>query len=234
MTSKDILSELRESLNYKPKDDDHHSYYTVNKERFDGNRQLKPVQIRISNHGTYLRTWLDFVNKKDSEIRLLDPSRCINFSIVFIDENANITNDCVGRKNCDDCDISCIPTLVKGITQKGRSFEVYQYVYQTQDITKENITKIIDDVTQAYVNGKFDGVLATKKPSFKKMVPWEPQKDTKGKNNKNTPIGKTKGKNGVKDSAYDGFVSTPINESEGSCRQLDNVTLIRLMLAFED
>lgn len=176
------------------------------------------------------------------EIRLLDTSRCINFSIVFIDENANITNDCVGRKNCDDCDISCIPTLVKGITQKGRSFEVYQYVYQSQDITDENIIKIIDDVAKAYVNGKFDGVLATKKLSFKKMIPWEPQKYTKGKNSKNTTVRKngmvsgnrTKNKNGVKDSSYDGFVSTPINESEGSCRQLDNVTLIRLMLAFEE
>jgi hypothetical protein len=37
-----------------------------------------PVQIRISNHGTYLKTWVDRQNLQDSRKRLLDPAYCIN------------------------------------------------------------------------------------------------------------------------------------------------------------
>lgn len=240
MVSRKILDTLRPKLNYSPKDDNEaHSYYTVNMNRLQNGKQLKPVQIRISDHGTFLRTWLDFAFKADSKIRLVDPSRCINYSIVFVDENASLTKDCEGRPNCDNCDITCIPTLVRGITQKGKSFEVYQYVYQSSDITEENIDKIIADITQAYTTGKFDGTLATLKPSFKEMVPWEPEPKSK-KNDKQNPKPNNKGNRfikgrnrGIKDSAYDTIEGEPLYEETIVVRFLDNKTLIRKMFEYD-
>ncbi|MCF0213427.1 MAG: hypothetical protein HUK13_05790 [Muribaculaceae bacterium] len=113
-----------------------------------------PVQIRISDHGTYLRTWTDRQNLGDSTNRLLDPAICINISIVFVDEENGLTNDCQKRINCEGCKIEpCIPQTFDGQNEIGKPFKVHQYVYNSRYIAP----RYINGITKAIMEARFSG-----------------------------------------------------------------------------
>lgn len=127
---------------------------------------LPPVQIRLSNHGTYLRTWVDRVNLNNSKGRLFNPSHCINISIVFLDEDSDLTNDCEGQINCDDCQITpCIPQTFEGQNELGHSFTVYQFVYKSKCIKR----RYIDGIVNAIISALKQGVYRVKNPSLKRF-----------------------------------------------------------------
>lgn len=131
-----------------------------------------PVQIRISNHGTYLRTWVDRTNLENSKERLQDPSHCINISIVFIDEGDDLTNDCEGQTNCDDCEIiPCLPQTFNGQNELGHPFTVCQYVYNSKCIRKKYIEGIVRAIINALNNGEYKDPLANiaRKASVKEL-----------------------------------------------------------------
>lgn len=122
---------------------------------------LPPVQIRLSNHGTYLRTWVDRVNLNNSKGRLFNPSHCINISIVFLDEDSDLTNDCEGQINCDDCQITpCIPQTFEGQNELGHSFTVYQFVYKSKCIKRRYIDGIVNAIISALKQGVYKDSLA--------------------------------------------------------------------------
>lgn len=80
MLTNDIIREILKNIRFRNAGIESDSHYLLNT-----NNRGKPIQIRVSNHGTYLRTWVDMANGKDSNMRLIDPSASINISIVFID-----------------------------------------------------------------------------------------------------------------------------------------------------
>ena len=90
MQTDEIIREILKSISFRNTDIESDSHYLLNT-----NRRWRPIQIRVSNHGTYLRTWVDLANGKDSNIRLVDPSTSINISIVFVDKDKNLTKDCI-------------------------------------------------------------------------------------------------------------------------------------------
>lgn len=102
-------------------DSSYYRTYTI-----DGNR---PLQARISNHGTWLWTWYD----KD-----YDPSYAINFCIVF-SENGEYDSDV-------SVDMSIKDEEGNVIGQK-KSFEVIQYVYNCQ-LLDENDSILINQAVQ--------------------------------------------------------------------------------------
>lgn len=161
MNSNEILSEIiigykslsgkfQSASNFLPngKGD---SFYLIQKRK-----EQKPVQIRISNHGTYLKTWVDRENLSDSKTRLLDPAHCINISIVFLDEDNNLTNDCIGQNNCNDCQIiPCIPQTSEGQNEIGRPFTVNQFVYNSKYINNRNLNGIVRAIINALRQGVY-------------------------------------------------------------------------------
>ena len=115
-----------------------------------------PVQIRISDHGTYLKTWVDRHHLEDSTKRLYDPAHCINISIVFTDEDNGLTYDCEKRANCDGCKIEpCIPQTFEGQNELGKPFKVIQYVYNSRYIASRYINGITKAIMEARLSGEY-------------------------------------------------------------------------------
>lgn len=131
------------------------SFYLIRK-RNDGHI----IQIRISNHGTYLKTWTDRNELSNSTDRV-DPSLCTNISIVFIDEDKNLTQDCNGRRNCSDCNIQpCIPQTFHGQNELGKPFEVTQYSYNCNQIKLRYIKGLTKAIVEASVSGEYKDPLS--------------------------------------------------------------------------
>ena len=131
------------------------SFYLVRKR--DGNR---PVQVRISNHGTYLNKWCDREELGDS-VERLDPALCDNISIAFIDDGNDITKDCKGRQDCEDCNIQpCIPQTFDGQNELGKPFKVIQYTYKSGQISPRYINGLTKAIAEASVSGKYNDPLA--------------------------------------------------------------------------
>jgi hypothetical protein len=117
------ISIIRRNGGFKPnrKDTSYYRTYTI-----EGNR---PLQARVSNHGTWLWTWYD----KD-----YDPSYAINFCVVF-SENGEYDSDV-----SVDMDIKDEEGNVIG---RKKSFEVIQYVYNCQ-ILDDNDAALINQAVQ--------------------------------------------------------------------------------------
>ena len=117
------ISIIRRNGGFKPnrKDTSYYRTYTI-----EGNR---PLQARVSNHGTWLWTWYD----KD-----YDPSYAINFCVVF-SENGEYDSDL-----SVDMDIKDEEGNVIG---RKKSFEVIQYVYNCQ-ILDDNDAALINQAVQ--------------------------------------------------------------------------------------
>lgn len=150
-------------------------------------RGATPVQIRLSNHGTYLKTWVDRSHLEDSKERLLDPSHCINISIVFIDEGQDITKDCPSQQDCEGCLIEpCIPQTFEGQNELGHPFSVKQYCYQSKFIRQKYINGIVKAMFEAIIKGEYVDPLASLKRAAKPKTLSSKQEIAKeSKTNKN-------------------------------------------------
>ena len=127
------------------------SFYLLRKR--SGN--LLPTQIRLSNHGTYLNTWVDRDELGES-VERINPAFCLNISIVFVDEGEDLTKDCKGMSNCDGCEIEpCKPQTFEGQDELGRPFTVTQFVYKSKFIRRRYINGLTKALMEASVNGKF-------------------------------------------------------------------------------
>lgn len=127
------------------------SFYLI-QNRGDNNL---PVQIRLSNHGTYIETWTDRKELGDSFDRI-DPAHSINISIVFVDNGKSITDDCESQVNCEGCALPvCKPQTFAGQNEIGRPFKVYQYVYQSNTITPRYINALAKAIFHARYNGDY-------------------------------------------------------------------------------
>ena len=95
----------------------------------------RPMQVRVSNHGTHLRTWYD----KD-----YDPSYAINTCIVYSPNgecNSNV-----------DVDMN-IKDEHRNIIGQKKPFEVIQYVYNCQ-LLNENDSALINKAVQSIWQNK--------------------------------------------------------------------------------
>lgn len=123
------------------------SFYLIQKRK-----DLPAIQIRLSNHGTYLKTWTDREELSNST-RLEDPSTCINISIVFVDEGKNMPN-------CDNCEITpCVPQTFRGQNELGSPFQVMQYVYDSSKIKSRYLNGLTRAIMMACVNGEYNDQL---------------------------------------------------------------------------
>lgn len=116
-------------------------------------------QLRVSNHGTFLRTWLS---------REYDPTNAINISIVFTKEGVP-TNDCLidpqTLTKFVDCNLCltqqskegnvCKPRIIKEIGQKKRPFFVEQFVYNCQNLEDDDFEIIMNAIKYASINGTY-------------------------------------------------------------------------------
>lgn len=151
MLTNDIIREILKNIRFRNAGIESDSHYLLNT-----NNRGKPIQIRVSNHGTYLRTWVDMANGKDSNMRLIDPSASINISIVFIDKGNNLTKDCIGQSDCENCgEEICKPSIVQGITSKNRKYTVLQYTYQSEMINSRYLKSIINAIKRASIGGRY-------------------------------------------------------------------------------
>jgi len=156
------------------------SFYLV-RER-DGNR---PVQVRISNHGTYLSKWCDREELGNS-VERLDPALCDNISIAFIDDGNDITKDCKGRQDCEDCNIQpCIPQTFDGQNELGKPFKVIQYTYKSSQISPRYINGLTKAIAEASVSGKYNDPLANLVKAAKKKPLSSSENNQEIKENKN-------------------------------------------------
>ena len=127
------------------------SFYLI-QNRGDNNL---PVQIRLSNHGTYLETRTDRKELGDSVDRI-DPTHSINISIVFVDNGKSITDDCESQVNCEGCALPvCKPQTFAGQNEIGRPFKVYQYVYQSDTIAPRYINALAKSIFHTRHSGEY-------------------------------------------------------------------------------
>ena len=130
------ISIIRRNGGFKPnrKDTSYYRTYTI-----EGNR---PLQARVSNHGTWLWTWYD----KD-----YDPSYAINFCVVF-SENGEYDSDVSVDMGIKDEEGNVIG--------RKKSFEVTQYVYNCQILDDNDVALINQAVQNIWQNKGFKDSLA--------------------------------------------------------------------------
>jgi len=143
------ISIIRRNGGFKSnrKDTSYYRTYTI-----EGNR---PLQARVSNHGTWLWTWYD----KD-----YDPSYAINFCVVF-SENGEYDSDV-----SVDMDIKDEEGNVIG---RKKSFEVIQYVYNCQILDDNDAALINQAVQNIWQNKGFKDPLANT-PKHAKVIILRP------------------------------------------------------------
>lgn len=115
----------------------------------------KPMQVRISNHGTHLWSWYD----KD-----YDPSHAINTCIVYSTDGSHNSNINV------DMDIKDENNNVIG---QRKSFEVIQYVYNCQLLDANDSALINQAVQSIWKNKEYKDPLANtpKRAKVYKLIP---------------------------------------------------------------
>lgn len=83
----------------------------------------KPIQVRVSNHGTHLWTWID---------RNYDPSKAINYCIVFSENGQCQSNTAVNMNIIQQTQFG------KKVVGQRNNYEVIQYVYNCSVLTPED------------------------------------------------------------------------------------------------
>ena len=143
---------IRRNGGFKPnrKDTSYYRTYTV-----EGNR---PLQARISNHGTWLWTWYD----KD-----FDPSYAINFCIVFSED---------GEYDSDVTVDMSIKDEEGNVIGQRKMFEVIQYVYNCQLLDINDATLINQQIQSIWQNKGFNDPFANTEKHAKvmRLKPNEP------------------------------------------------------------
>jgi len=91
-----------------------------------------PIQVRFSNHGTYLWTWPDRNE--------YDPAHSINISIV-VSEDGKVLN-----KDGKETDTNNDPHTVIDSNPRKRDFTVYQFVYNEQLLKDRDVESIYNSI----------------------------------------------------------------------------------------
>lgn len=133
------ISVIRDNHGFKTNNKDSSFYRTYT---FESGRY---IQIRISNHGTHLWTWLD---------RDYDPSNAFaNISIVF-SKNGN-----------------CNSNVVVDVGDKKRSYSVTQYVYNCKKLNDNDILQINRQIANIVKKQKYiDPLWNTEKRATKYVL----------------------------------------------------------------
>lgn len=115
----------------------------------------RPMQVRISNHGTHLWTWYD---------KGYDPSYAINTCIVYSADGTHNSNVNVDMR---------IKDKQNNVIGQRKSFEVIQYVYNCQ-LLDENDSALINQAIQSiWQNKEYKDPLA-KTPKHAKVYKLMP------------------------------------------------------------
>lgn len=127
----------------------------------------KPIQVRVSNHGTHLWTWYD---------RNYNPSASINICIVLSQNGENNTNTSVDMRIKDE----------QGkVIGERKPFEVTQYVYNCQELNNNDAALINQAVLNIWRNGSFtDPLVNTPKKALVQRLQPTPKQNTE--NNQET------------------------------------------------
>ena len=138
---------IRDNGGFKPNANDS-SYYRVYTTQ--GN---KPIQVRVSNHGTHLWTWYG---------KEYDPSISINICVVF-----SQNGECNSNTNVDMRILDNQGTVVG----EKKQFEVVQYTYNCSLLDKQDIGYINQAILNIWKNNGFsDPFNGTDKAATKQVL----------------------------------------------------------------
>lgn len=143
---------IRRNGGFKPNNNDS-SYYRVY--RVSGS---KPMQVRVSNHGTHLKTWYD----KD-----YDPSYAINTCVVYSEDGMHDSNVTVDMRKTNE---------QGAVIGEKKMFEVIQYVYNCQLLNDNDAALINQAILSTWQNKSFKDPFAgtPKHAKVYKLKPNEP------------------------------------------------------------
>jgi len=156
---------IRDNGGFKPNANDS-SYYRVYTTQ--GN---KPIQVRVSNHGTHLWTWYG---------KEYDPSISINICVVF-----SQNGECNSNTNVDMRILDNQGTVVG----EKKQFEVVQYTYNCSLLDKQDIGYINQAILNIWKNNGFsDPFNGTDKAATKQVL--HPVANNKQETNENKIMNK--------------------------------------------
>lgn len=141
----------------------------------------KPIQVRISNHGTHLWTW----DKNGEYI----PSYAINICVV-LSPNGEVDSNTVVDMNVYD--------NARNIVGQKKDYEVIQYVYNCTNLNAEEVHKINETIiniptTRNFIDPfRMDGVKRANvyrlKPNQKPQLLTQPIQENKQYRNTNNTV----------------------------------------------
>lgn len=157
---KQAINLIRQNNGFKPnkREDSFYKTYTIQNNR--------PIQVRISNHGTHLWTWYD----KD-----YDPSYAINICVVFSEDGSHSSDTTVDTRIKDE---------QGNVIGERKPFEVKQFVYNCQILDENDAGLINAEIQNTWKNGGFQDPLAGT-PKHANVVLLKTNQDT---DNDNTDI----------------------------------------------
>ena len=145
---------VKDNNGFKPNknEDSFYRTYTV--------QNSKPMQIRVSGHGTHLWTWYD---------KNYDPSYAINYSVVFSADGSHSSNVTV------DMDIKDKENGNKIIGTR-KAFDVIQFVYNCRLLEENDIALINQSIQIMWQNKGFKDPLVNtpKHAKVYKLSPNQP------------------------------------------------------------
>lgn len=122
MQTKYLIREILGNIGFRLSQIDNNSFYLIG-----GDKDKKPIQIRVSNHCISPGMLLDIASGKDSKIRLAEPSSSINISIVFINKG-------IESSSCKDA---------------------VEYIYYSDMINRKYLKSIINAIRKASIGGRY-------------------------------------------------------------------------------
>ena len=148
----EVIEDIRKNGGFESNQRDD-SYY-----RTYINKETKPLQVRISSHGTHLWTWYE---------RKYDPSYAINTCIVYSNDGTHNSKVQVDMRLTNE----------QGqVIGQRKPFEVIQYVYNCQLIDINDAALINQAVQSIWQNKTFKDPLAgtPKHAKVYKLIPNQP------------------------------------------------------------
>lgn len=146
------IAVIRDNNGFMPNEKDSSYYRTYT------TQGSKPLQIRVSNHGTHLWTWYD---------KQYDPSYAINISVVYSETGEYESNTLVDMEITNEED---------SVIGERKPFEVIQYVYNCQLLDKRDSALINQSIQNIWNNKGFSDPLAgsPKHAKVMRLKPNEP------------------------------------------------------------
>ena len=153
---------IKDNGGFKPNANDS-SYYRVYTTQ--GN---KPIQVRVSNHGTHLWTWY---GKK------YDPSISVNICVVF-----SQNGECNSNTNVD----MRIVNNQGAVVGEKKQFEVIQYVYNCSLLDKQDVGYINQAILNIWKNNGFSDPFERTDKAATKQVLYPVSNNNVQNENRNT------------------------------------------------